>query len=178
MEEKLSETNYVIRTPDRKRQSRVCHINMLKAYHSRETPQLEEVKKVLPVSQVSSISPVLSRPNPGFDCTEDEDGLVLRNAPQQCARLTNLETLSDLSSHLLHLSDVQSSDIVNLIHEFPTLFGDTPSQTTVTHHDIDVNGGIPIRQHPCRVNIAKREAMKREVQYVLENNLAKPSASP
>lgn len=30
VEEKLSDTNYVIRTPDRKRQSRVCHVNMLK----------------------------------------------------------------------------------------------------------------------------------------------------
>ncbi len=29
---KFSETDYVIRTPDRKRKTRVCHINMLKLY--------------------------------------------------------------------------------------------------------------------------------------------------
>lgn len=31
-EKKLSNTGYVIDTPDRKRKSRVCHINMLKSY--------------------------------------------------------------------------------------------------------------------------------------------------
>ncbi len=38
---KLSNTDYVICTPDRKRKSRVCHVNMLKAFHSRETPRME-----------------------------------------------------------------------------------------------------------------------------------------
>lgn len=33
---KLSDTDYVICTPDRRKKSRVCHINMLKAYHVRE----------------------------------------------------------------------------------------------------------------------------------------------
>ncbi len=37
---KLSDTDYVIRTPDRRRKSRVCHINMLKAFHDRESLQM------------------------------------------------------------------------------------------------------------------------------------------
>ncbi|KAL6477782.1 hypothetical protein MHYP_G00136170 [Metynnis hypsauchen] len=36
VEEKLSDTDYIIRTPDRKRKKRVCHINMLKTYHTRK----------------------------------------------------------------------------------------------------------------------------------------------
>ncbi len=36
---KLSDTDYVIRTPDRRRKSRVCHINMLKGFHDRESLQ-------------------------------------------------------------------------------------------------------------------------------------------
>ncbi|KAL6456554.1 hypothetical protein MHYP_G00350980 [Metynnis hypsauchen] len=35
VEEKLSDTDYIIPTPDRKRKKRVCHINMLKTYHTR-----------------------------------------------------------------------------------------------------------------------------------------------
>lgn len=173
VEEKLSETDYVIRTPDRKRQSRVCHINMLKTYHVRETPPSEDGKEVLPVSIVSPAL-ITSR----LCCAEDEDGLVLRNAPQQCARLTNSESLLNLSSHLAHLPDNQCCDIVQLIGEYPELFGDIPSQTTVLQHDIDVNGSVPVRQHPYRINAVKRDAMKQEVQYLLDNELAKPSSSP
>lgn len=38
VQKKLSETDYVICSPERKRQSRVCHVNMLKAFHLRESP--------------------------------------------------------------------------------------------------------------------------------------------
>ena len=33
VEEKLSEVNYVIKTPDRRWQHRMCHTNMLKQYY-------------------------------------------------------------------------------------------------------------------------------------------------
>ncbi len=36
IDKKLSDTNYVICSPDRHRKSRMCHINMLKAYVSRD----------------------------------------------------------------------------------------------------------------------------------------------
>ncbi len=35
---KLSDTDYVVHTPDRKRKFRTCHVNMLKIYSSRESP--------------------------------------------------------------------------------------------------------------------------------------------
>ena len=38
IERKICETDYVVRTPDRKRSSCVCHVNMLKAYHVRGSP--------------------------------------------------------------------------------------------------------------------------------------------
>ena len=38
---KISDTNYLVRTPGRRKETQVCHINMLKAYH--EKPKLELV---------------------------------------------------------------------------------------------------------------------------------------
>ncbi|KAF7640769.1 hypothetical protein LDENG_00015390 [Lucifuga dentata] len=35
--EKLSDTDYIISTPERRRKTRVCHINMLKPYYSRSS---------------------------------------------------------------------------------------------------------------------------------------------
>ena len=37
IEEKLNSVNYVVKTPDRRRSRRICHVNMLKKYHERTT---------------------------------------------------------------------------------------------------------------------------------------------
>lgn len=50
VEKKISDTNYVVQTPGRKRRTRVCHINMLKHYFPRDT-----------VPQPPSAAPVGSR---------------------------------------------------------------------------------------------------------------------
>jgi len=40
VEQKVSEVDYVIKTPDRWKEKRLCHVNMLKPYHSREQSSL------------------------------------------------------------------------------------------------------------------------------------------
>lgn len=32
----MTETDYVVKTPDRKRQTWLCHLNMLKPFHTRD----------------------------------------------------------------------------------------------------------------------------------------------
>ena len=38
---KISDTNYLVKTPGRHKETQVCHINMLKAYHEKPKPELE-----------------------------------------------------------------------------------------------------------------------------------------
>ena len=52
-----------------------------------------------------------------------------------------------------------------------------PKQTHVIEHDIDVGSAIPIKQHPYRVNPMKRAILRKEVEYMLQNDLAEPSMS-
>ena len=178
IDRKLSETDYIVHTPDRRRASRVCHINMLKRYHGRDVPSTPSTEKVVGPA-VSSVASVMKLPVSDGCCGGDEDGLVLRNAPQQCARLGNSEMLIALPSHLTHLDQNQSANIVSLKDEFPSLFGDVPnSRTTVLEHDVDVGNASPIKQHAYRVNMPKRLLMKKEVDYLLEHHLAVPSSSP
>lgn len=59
-----------------------------------------------------------------------------------------------------------------------TNFKDVPTLTNVLHHDIDVKDAWPIKQHAYRVNPVKRSVMRQEVDYLLENGLAKSSCSP
>lgn len=58
------------------------------------------------------------------------------------------------------------------------MFKDIPSQTFVIAHDIVLTNPAPIKQHAYRVNPAKREIMKKEVDCLLQNRFAVQSSSP
>ena len=94
IEKKLSETDYVLRTPDRRRKTCVCHVNMLKPYVVRcsETAPSPPVK-VLPVA-LTAVFPSYSH---------QDDALLMQDAPVLCARLPNSEVLGDLENYLSHL---------------------------------------------------------------------------
>lgn len=168
IKEKLGDTDYVVNTPDRKRKSRVGHVNMLKAYVSRSDSK--EVN--IPVATVVPVTVPLSEYSP------ESDDLRMNSASFLSARLPNSETLANLSEKLSHLSLSAQADITNLISMYLTLFNDFPSTTHVIKHDIDVGLHVPVKQNAYRVNPVKKELLKQETQYLLEHNLAVPSASP
>lgn len=169
VDHRLSETDYVIQTPEHRRKKRLCHVNMLKLYHSREAAPEEQVKK-----KKASTSEILT---PSLVCVPSscDDDMTLPSVGQQCGRLSNSEFLSKMDSHLCHLSAEQRDDVVILRNSYLSLFGDVPLCTNVLKHDIDVSGAKPIKQHAYRCPVNKREQMKIEVSYLPENGLAEPS---
>lgn len=87
VEKKLSDTDYVICTPDRKCRSCVCHVNMLKSYAAQYQDvqkSSNEVRCVAPVSVVST-------------CSVD-DGLTKENVPALCAWLQSSQVLANLET--------------------------------------------------------------------------------
>ncbi|KAL6490059.1 hypothetical protein MHYP_G00004040 [Metynnis hypsauchen] len=90
VEEKLSDTDYIIRTPDRKRKKRVCHINMLKTYHTRKAE--------------NALSDAPEQPEDAFaQYTVMPFGL--KNAPATFQRLVNI-VLSDVPNCSAYLDDL------------------------------------------------------------------------
>ena len=172
--EKLSDTNYVIGTPDRRRKSRMCHINMLKPFHVRDGGSVglmvaePHLSSAVSESWEDSVAPL----------TVEDDGLMLRASPAASGRLCNSEMLVKLPDSLAHLDVGQRRDVIRLVREFPKLFGDIPTRTTVLEHDIDVMRARPIKQHAYRVNPTKRALLKKEAEYLLKHDLARPSSSP
>ncbi len=51
----------------------------------------------------------------------EPDGSVLRG------RLNNTDSLEKLHTTLVHLSPLQSVELISLLQSFPELFGDTPT---------------------------------------------------
>ncbi|KAL2097351.1 hypothetical protein ACEWY4_006558 [Coilia grayii] len=168
VQSKLSETDYIIHTPERRRKTRVCHVNMLKPYVSREVETGNDECAV----PVAFIAPAVSSYSP------EEDGLSLRDETWGKHWHKNSEVLNDLVGFLSDLSDSRAEDVQRLILSFSDLFSDVPSRTHVLSHDIDVNNHPPINQHAYRVNPVKREVMSSEVQYLVNYGLARPTSSP
>ena len=160
IQDRLSDTDYVISTPERRKKTQMCHVNMLKAYFTRE-----------PVAPGTALMVTAAAP-------ASEDSFVPRSADPQTARLSNSEMLQELPSRLDHLFPVQQQNLLSLVGRFPELFGDVPSQTSVLSHDVDVKNARPVKQHAYRVNSVKRALMKQEAEYLLRHGFARPSSSP
>ena len=97
---KISDTNYLVKTPDRRKETQLCHINMLKAYHEKPKPELVILNDKL----------VLESPTHSESCVgqvaekeEDTESEVRLGNDQQPIKLQNSQILNDLGTKLSHL---------------------------------------------------------------------------
>ena len=154
VEKKENELNYVIVTPDRRKNKQLCHVNMIKPYHER--------KKV--INAVSS----------GSNDNHTAEELELFNL-SETTKLSESDILRQMDSKLTHLEQSQQDEIQKLVREYSDLFPDVPTRTTMISHDVDVGDAVPVKQHPYRLNPSKQESLNKEVRYLLENDLIEPS---
>ena len=171
---KISDTNYLVKTPDRRKETQVCHINMLKAYHEKPKPELVTFNNRLG----------LESPTHSKDCVgqvaekeEDTESEVRLGNDQQPIKLQNSQILNDLGTKLSHLPLVQRKELAEVITQYREVFPDVPSKTNLIEHDVDVGDSAPIKQHPYRVSPMKKELLDKEVQYMLENDIIEESQS-
>ena len=161
----VSEYDYLLATPDRKRSTQLCHINLLKPYYSPGPSSGPNAVAV--VDSVASGQPRVAA---------EADGVAPDDSVLQ-PRLKNSEVLANLDSLVGHLSSEHRAELKALILSYPVLFSDTLTGTDLIEHDIDVNDASPIRQRFYRVGPDKRKILDGEVQYLLDHGLAEPSYS-
>lgn len=140
VKKRMSETDYMLCTPDRKRKTRVCHLNMLKANRVRESSMKTSAAEQTAGPATLSVAVAVYLTPPPDTLDADIDGVMFRHDFQQSARLANPEILEDLFSYLDHLTVTQRIDTVKLLSDFKCSFGDVTTQTNVLKHDINVNG--------------------------------------
>ena len=171
---KISDTNYLVKTPGTRKETQVCHINMLKAYHEKPKPELVTLNNSLG----------LESPTHSKDCVgqvaekeEDTESEVRLENDQQPIKLQNSQILNDLGTKLSHLPSVQRKELAEVITQYREVFPDVPSKTNLIEHDVDVGDSAPIKQHPYRVSPMKKELLDKEVQYMLKNDIIEESQS-
>ena len=173
---KISDTNYLVKTPDRRKETQVCHINMLKAYHEKPQPELVTLNNRLGLE-----SPTHSKDCVGQVAEKEEDTVSVSEVrlenDQQPIKLQNSQILNDLGTKLSHLPLVQRKELAEVITQYREVFPDVPSKTNLIEHDEDVGDSAPIKQHPYRVSPMKKELLDKEVQYMLKNDIIEESQS-
>ena len=164
IQKKLNDLNYIVVTPDRRKQTQLCHVNMLKPYVERNSDLALEP---------ATVNVVVTEPK------EELSNELSSNAfsPTDTTRLTNSDVLRNLDSKLSHLSQSQRQDLEKILLEFEHLFPDVPTRTDQIYHDVDVGNADPVKQHPYRLNPKKQQYLKEEIKYLLENDFIAPSNS-
>ena len=162
--EKLSDFNYFIATPGRRKSKQLCHINLLKPFYNcgSESGQAEEGMR--PALVASSVAVM------------HEDGVPEPDDSLLCGHLKNSESLCNLDKLLSHLSESRCCELADLVRKFPCLFGDVPSRTDWVEHDIEVGDAQPIKRF-YRMSPEKLKHLDSEVAYMVENIMAVPSNS-
>ena len=141
VEKKASDLNYIITTPDGRKQKQLCHINMLKEYVDRDS------SNVAPVNVISSVLQKQSERN----CEE----MNFHKTDPTCSKLQNSDILKGLDKKLSHLDQTQRDKLKILILEYEHLFPYIPTRTDQIFHDVDIEDSKPIKQHRYRMNPTK-----------------------
>ena len=200
IDRKINDLNYVVNTPGRRKENRVCHINMIKEYFNRNndsdkgnsnvSSDVRNNAKDRSYSKVSNddVNTIATLVQTRNDvvvvvdscdvdvCDRDNlDSSVKENV--QSAHLKNSDYLANLDQKLSHLSDTQKEEVTCLIRNYENLFPDVPTKSTAAEHDVVIMDSQPIKQHPYRLNPIKLEHMRKEIQYMLENDIIETSKS-
>lgn len=111
----VSDQNYLISTPEQKRCTQLCHVNLLKLFYSHS---LVSEKAPVAVAVASSVMEVA------------EDVKV----PEDCMLQPRLysETLNNLEDFVQHLPLHQRAELLALISDFHMLFSDSLSRTQMS----------------------------------------------
>lgn len=151
---KISDRNYLLETPDRKKKKQVFHINSLKEYHERKnanTPVVVNVCNAMP-------SELTHRTYIG---STEQDASQGQTFEQLGAYLENTE------EELSHLSPSQQVDVTNLLLRYRGVLSDTPQVSDLPAYTINLTSNKPIQQTAFRVSPEKREIIRQHVNELL-----------
>ena len=154
---KVSDVDYVIATPDRRKSQRLCHI---KEYQER-TPSTSAT-----VTEQALVTPNCVIQDLDLNSSERE---VSEDMTDSVMVLKNSDVLRNLEDKLHHLSDSEQDEMTQLVLDFTELFPHVPGRTECVFHDGDVRDAMPIKQHPYHVNPIKLQFLRKEIEYMLES---------
>ncbi|GFT21627.1 retrovirus-related Pol polyprotein from transposon 412 [Trichonephila clavipes] len=151
--QQLSETNYVVKFPE-KDKTHVYHVNMLKPYHQRD----ESINLLC-------INPLK------HDEEEDLPSLELENDRSGWSKIIREVQLNS------KLSQIQRGQLKELYMNIVIFFSNIPGCTDLAEHDIELESERAIVAKPYRMSPRQIEILKSEVNKMLELKIIEPGES-
>ena len=155
---RVSEVDYEVQTPGRRREKKVYHVNLLKKW---QKPQTVEVLTALDHGQQEEI------------CEEENFEEFLLHTEESPDDEVAIKV--DINPAL---NTQQRSALGDLLHEFRDLFGNKLGRTQAFEHSIEIGDATPIRQAPYRIPLSQRQLVKDELDKMLKMGVIRPSTSP
>ena len=115
--EKHGAVDYLIDTLNRRKQKRVCHVNLLKLYRRRDEKQFPNSAHTVPVNVATLVS-------------ENDVGVTI-------PALSDLITSTPTHTKNEYLTQLQQTALDKLLANYADNFSDTPGKAflaTITHH--------------------------------------------
>ena len=174
-----------VSTPDRRKRTQYCHVNMIKIYYPRSQLCIVSDKSTQNGLATPPLLPNSLQPQTQTANCSDTDGvkhdvMTIVNAElhKGCEQDTlarsevssdfevtvhpvkvgNSQALADLPSKLGRLAPVERDQLSSLIEEYKGLFPDVPGRAKGIHHDVDFGDSRPIKQHPYRVGPVQKQS--------------------
>ncbi|XP_047479369.1 uncharacterized protein LOC125032316 [Penaeus chinensis] len=168
---KVSDYNYVVQTPGRRKDTQLVHINLIKSYIDRQ-PKEDFAKGKSIACMIPQESPITSMSN---EYIEETDYIEIPGPHNP----HNSEIIANLHKYLNYLPASKLNDVYVILKDFPQVTADNPGFCGHTLHDVELTPEVrPIRQSSYRLSPEKKAVMKKEVDYLLDHGLAEPSNSP
>ena len=77
-----------------------------------------------------------------------------------------------------NLTPIQKADIRDILSKFQNTLTDIPGRTNVLEHDIRLTDTKPFKVHQYPTPFRAKEAIEREIETMLEQDIIRPSSSP
>jgi hypothetical protein len=146
IEEKISETNYIVKNPGQRERTQIYHVNMLKPYYKRpECINLLNLEGNDENVEEFEIPIVDSNPN-DFDFSE-------------------IERESELNARL---NTDQKETLRKILLKHAKIFSNTPGKTEQVVHDIELISDKKIRSRPYKASHRQNEILKTEIDRMLK----------
>lgn len=156
--EKKSVTDYRVNVNGK---TRLFHINLLKKYNLRDEPRSDVPTRLASCVVIDS---------DGSDANGNEK--LLHLLPVKATEsYKNVKVNESLSLD-------QNESVIALLHEFQDVLTDVPGRTDVIQHEVQLTTNEPIRNRPYQIPYAIREAVRDEIQKMIDMDIIEPSESP
>ena len=118
VEKKISDVNYIIETPGRRKKNQLCHINMLKLYRERN----EEIKPLCVATEAITATSATKVDN-DVGLNAQNNGGIHDLSTDGCLRLQNSDVLANLDAKFVHLTDdTEKTELKRLVLDYEHLF--------------------------------------------------------